>query len=159
MWRATKKAVLSRAQRLIDDQITKQLAPYLATGEFEGSVRSDVVVSEDGTISVVNAVARPSAVDALLAENELPFHVISATCSMAHIEIPWKHPTTGEWVLTIEGLAVVVAPKEREHWCLEDVRTFSPRAPIAQHRVASAADTRAPHILALYRCVRSRRSR
>lgn len=117
-----KKVVLSAVQRLIDEQITKQITPYLATGEFEGEVRSDVVVDERNDISIFNCVARPSAVDALLAENELPFHVITASCSLIHIDIPWEALTTGDWVLTVEGLSVIVAPKESEYWSVADVR-------------------------------------
>ena len=127
MFTNAKTAVLSAVQRLIDDQITKRVAPYLATGEFEGEVRSDVVVNDHNDISIVNCVARPSAVDALLAENELPFHVITASCTLIHIDIPWENLTTGDWVLTIEGLSVVIAPKEREYWSLSDVRAVKER--------------------------------
>lgn len=121
---AAKKAVVSSVQRLIDDMVTKQLQPYLATGEVEGEVRSDVVVDENNDISVVNCVLKPSMVDALLTENELPFHVLSASCTHIHIDIPWEALTTGDWVLTVEGLAVVVAPKERKAWSLADVRAL-----------------------------------
>ena len=127
MFSNAKTAVLSAVQRLIDDQITKRVAPYLATGEFEGEVRSDVVVNDRNDISIVNCVARPSAVDALLAENQLPFHVITASCTLIHIDIPWDNLTTGDWVLTIEGLSVVIAPKEREYWSLSDVRAVKER--------------------------------
>ena len=122
-----KTAVLTAVQRLIDEQITKRLAPYLASGDHDGEPRSDVIVNEKNDILIVNCVARPSAVDKLLAENELPFHVISASCRKIHFDIPWENLTTGDWVLTMEGLMLVIAPKEPAYWTLSDVRATPPR--------------------------------
>ena len=108
LFSSAKTAVLSAVSRLIDDTLTEYLAPYLATGEVEGQKVSDVIVDPStNNISICNCVARPSAVDALLAENELPYRIIHASCGLIHIDIPWTELTTGDWCITIESLSVV----------------------------------------------------
>ena len=88
-------AVYSVIQRLIDDQIVQRITPYLAMGEYEGERRSEITIDENNDIRIVNCVAKPAAVDALLNENELPFHVITASCRLIHIDIPWENLSTG----------------------------------------------------------------
>ena len=118
-----KASAFSYVQQMIDDQITKKLAPYLATALGEdGREVSDVVVDEKGDISIMDCVLRPSAVDELLAENELPFHVVSAMAKRIHIDIPWGDLSAGEWTFEVEGLSVLLVPKERADWSIEDVR-------------------------------------
>ena len=109
-----RQSAFSYVQQMIDDKITQKLSPYLATGVGDdGLERSDIVVNQDGDISIENCVLRPSAVDALLAENEMPFHVVMAQCSRIFVDIPWGDLTNGEWTFEIEGLCIVVVPKER----------------------------------------------
>ena len=90
-----KKAAQNKIKEFIDDQITKQLEPYLVSGEYNDEVRSDVIVNENNDISIINLVVRPSAVDAMLAENEIPLHVITASCKRVHIDIPCARPPHG----------------------------------------------------------------
>jgi hypothetical protein len=118
-----KQSAFSYVQQMIDDQITKKLGPYLATGVgVDGEERSDVVVNENGDILIENCELRPSAMDALLAENELPFHVVMAHCERIFIDIPWGDLTNGEFTFEISGLNIVLVPKERGDWSIDDVR-------------------------------------
>ena len=59
-----KQQAFSYVQQMIDDQITKKLAPYLATGVgLDGNERSDVVVNENGDILIENCWRRSQIVE------------------------------------------------------------------------------------------------
>ena len=59
LFNKAKASALSYVQTLIDDQVTKKLAPYLATGEGDDGVeRSDVQVDAKGDILIENCVLR-----------------------------------------------------------------------------------------------------
>lgn len=123
LWSGAKTAVLSKAQSVIDSQITHFLRPYLAMGEdSDGRQRSDVCVDAEGDILIEDCVLKPSAVDALFAENELPLHVVMAHVRRIFVDIPWFNFAKGDWKLEVEGVMIVVTPKERADWSVEDVR-------------------------------------
>ena len=72
--------------------------------------------------------SKDDTIDALLADNELPSHAITASCRRLFVDIPWENLSSGDWTLNIDGLVVVVAPKEKEYWCLDDVRAVKEAA-------------------------------
>ena len=118
-----KSSFYSVLHALIDDQITKRLRHYLEIGRgADGVERSDIIISDDHKISLVDAYVKPSAIDMLLAEHELPLHVAMAHMTRGHLSIPWRNLTSGRWTFEIEGLMLVMTPREPEQWCSDDAR-------------------------------------
>ena len=125
MWSTVQpiRTVFSALHQMIDDQITRRLSPYLEIGPGpDGQQRSNVIITDEQNILLKDVFVKPAAVDQLLVESELPFHVVMVSCKQAHIDIPWGALTAGHWVLEIEELCVVLTARERHEWNVEDVR-------------------------------------
>ena len=110
-------------RRIIDDQITKQLRPYLAIGyDKEGKPYSDVVVTER-SIAIVNMFARLEKMNDLIGGKGLPFNVQMLHIKKLEIKMPekWK---TGLFEFNVDELMVVLERTDRAEWSVDHVRAL-----------------------------------
>ena len=111
LYTGAKKAIVSHLERHLEDGLSKRLAPYLAIGVGEdGKDRSVVDARDLQEISLANCFVRPSAVDALLAENELPLQVAVAHVERVVIAIPWTNLSSGDWIVEVQGVCTARRP-------------------------------------------------
>ena len=113
----------SALHRLIDDHITKRLKHYLEVGTGpDGRERSVLEVTDDYKIKIERLFVKPERVDEILGEHDLPVRVVMAHCKEALITIPWGSLMSGNYCLELEELQLVVVPRERGEWSVDDIR-------------------------------------
>ena len=112
-----KKAVKDKIREFIDDQITKNLSPFLEVGQDrDGNECSDFIVNDDGDISIENMFLKPAIVNDVLIKAGSPLRVAMVRCKRIFLDIPWGDISAGSWCLEVEDLMIVVYPLERESW-------------------------------------------
>ena len=109
--------------KLIDDKITSVLRPYLEIGRGpDNEMLSDVVVSEGGVISIEKAYIKTTMLNKRMVDKGMPFTVQHAYCENIRVSIPWNSWGTLPVEVEVVGLSLVLAPRQRHEWSVDDVR-------------------------------------
>ena len=108
--------------KLIDDQITKQLKPFMESGIGpDGEECSDVVISPDGGIKVVNMIMKTEPLNQMLVKQGAAVRFAMMQAKRVALTIPWSNFSAGDWRFELEDLTMLLFQVERSEWNAEEL--------------------------------------
>lgn len=108
--------------KFIDDQITKQLKPFLEVGVGpDGEDCSDLIITPDGVIKIVNMIVKTEPLNQMMVEKGAAVRFAMLQCKKVQVTIPWGNMTHGDWKLEVEGLTMLMTQQERESWSVAEL--------------------------------------
>ena len=114
------RAILAK---FIDDQITKQLKPFLEVGKGpDDEDCSDLIITPDGVIKIVNMIVKTEPLNQMMVEQGAAVRFAMLQCKKVQVTIPWGNMSAGDWKLEVEDLTMLMSQQERESWSVNELQ-------------------------------------